>query len=112
MTNHSKVLGKIEIIIDKNLPPDILYKIDGVVSYLRKNNIEAILQESSLENGLKIIIKILSIGDISDKQMKKVFEIMFSNTKDDSNFCKLIDRDKEFLLPDDVGECLDWFIIE
>ena len=71
-----------------------------------------VLQEGDLEDDFKVIIKILEIGDISDKQMKEVFKIMFSGVNNKGNFSKLIDRDKEFRLPDDIEECLDWFIIE
>lgn len=112
MTGQPKIIGKMEISIKKNLSQEILSKIQGAISYLQKNNIEVVLQESNLKDNFKVIIKILDIGDITDKQIKETFKIMLSCVKGERNFVKLIDRDKEFHLPDDIEECLDWFIIE
>lgn len=112
MTSPSKTIGKIEISTDKNLAKDILSRIEKAVSNLRKSNIEIVLQESNLRDDLKVLIKIRDIGDISDKQIREAFKIMFPDVKGDRNFAKLIDREKEFRLPDDLDECLDWFIIE
>ena len=112
MTNQPKTIGKIEINVDKNLSQEILPRIHSTVSYLNKNNIDTVLQEGNLEDGFKVIIKILDLGDISDKQMKEAFRLMFTGVKVGNKFSKLVDRDKEFLLPDDIDECLDWFIVE
>ena len=112
MANQSNIIGKIEITIDKNLPREILSRINSAISYLHKYHIDVVLQDSNLKDSFKLIIKILEIGDITDKQMKEVFKIMFSGVKDDSSFSKLIDNEKEFRLPADIEECLDWFIIE
>lgn len=112
MTNQSQTVGKIEISIDKDLSQEILSKIHDAVSYLQRNNIRIISQESSFKDEFKVIIKILDIGDILNEQMKEALKIMFAGVKGKRNFAKLIDRDKEFRLPDDIEECLDWFIIE
>lgn len=113
MTNQSKIIGKIEISTDQSLSQEILSKIQETISYLHKENVDVVFfQESNLKDGFKVIIKILEIGDISDKQMREAFKTMFFGIKDGGNFSKLIDKDKEFRLPDDIEECLDWFIIE
>lgn len=105
-------IGKIIINVNKNLLLGILSSVHAATVNLLKNNIETVLQENDVNSEHKITIAILDIGDISDKQIREALKILFAGIKEKSNFVKLIHNEKEFYLPDEMEECIDWFTIE
>lgn len=98
--------------VDRNLSFTILSRIHAVAANLLKNNIEAVLQDNDVNSEYKVTIKILNIGNISDKQIREALKILFIGIKEKDDFVKLIHNGKEFYLPDEMEECIDWFIIE
>lgn len=104
-------MGKVIRNVNKNLTLGILSRVHATIANLLKNNIETVLQEN-VSSEHKITITILNIGDISDKQIREALKILFAGIKEKGNFVKLIHNEKEFYLPEDIEECIDWFIIE
>ena len=105
-------MGKVVINVNKNLTLGILSWVHATTANLLENNIETVLQENDVSSEHKITITILNIGDISDKQIREALKILFAGIKEKGNFVKLIHNEKEFYLPEDIEECIDWFIIE
>lgn len=112
MKTQPQSIGKVIITVNKDLSMAILSRVHAAVANLLNNSIETILQESDVKSEYKVIIKILNIGDILDKQIRGALKILFVGIKEKSNFVKLIHKNKEFYLPADMEECIDWFIIE
>ena len=103
-------MGKVIRNVNKNLTLGICPSPRHHSQFI-KNNIETVLQEN-VSSEHKITITILNIGDISDKQIREALKILFAGIKEKGNFVKLIHNEKEFYLPEDIEECIDWFIIE
>ena len=112
MKNEFRPIGKVLISMNKNLSFKFLSNIHAAISNLYKNNIEVAIQENNLNDQYELIVKILNMGNISDKPMREFLKLLFSGIKKNNNFVKLIHKKKEFQLPDEIGECIDWFIIE
>lgn len=112
MEKQIKIIGKIEININKNASSKILSRVHATISNLFKNNIKVIYREDNEDNKYVVIIKLLEIGGISDKHMREAFRILFAGIRENDNFVKFIDEEKELYLPDDTEECIHWFIIE
>lgn len=112
MEKQIKIIGKIEININKNVSFNILSRAHATISNLFRNNIKVIYREDNEDEKYIIIIKLLEIGDISDKHMREAFKVLFAGIREHNNFVKFIDEEKELYLPDDTEECIDWFIIE
>lgn len=60
----------------------------------------------------EIFIKVVEIGAITDKPIREVLSILFSMDSPIKDTAVKLECEKEFNLPDEIEECVDWFIIE
>jgi hypothetical protein len=80
---------------------------------LEDKDIEVVLEKLQTLEEADIQIDVVHVGDISEKEMKPFFESLFADMQEMSGTSvKLSDNNKNFQLPQELEECLDWFIQE
>jgi hypothetical protein len=103
--------GKIKI-TTRNLDVNTKPRIQAILDMLASYGIEGFINNEDTKNRkAEVIFEITEIGTISEKPIKEIISILFSENPLKGVEVRLRDDEKEFSLPDD-GECVDWFVIE
>ena len=104
------MIGKINIKFSDELPTSIKDSLNKFIEALQNEEIEIPTVPNSFST--EIIIEIVEMGNISDKNIKKPLKTLFENKEFNNLSVKLADDEKEFILPEAIEEAIDWFIIE
>lgn len=106
------------------LPDSALEKVNKAINVFKGFGIDTIRRSDDEGQSKEIIIKIIENEDISDKPIRQVLEILFSrrgyanpifhkeDEMKDISVRLITDDEQTFELPDQDGECIDWFMIE
>ncbi len=104
-------IGRIKLSRSKFVSLDTEERLNAMIAVLRNYNV-AIVNERIDSEEPAIRIEILDIGAIDSRHMKDALKVLFKGDRARKNSVKLIHENKIFNLPDDMDECLDWFLIE
>lgn len=107
--------GKLKVSTKDTLPDDLAGRVHQGVEILSSHGI-TVLQEqgqSSLEADL--LIDVIEMGDISHEHIKSFLLTLFPKEREIKGVTALVrdpEENKQFELPYDLGECVDWFRVE
>lgn len=115
--------GKITIETKGVLPDSVSKKVNKTINVFKGFGIDAVRENNDKCESKEIIIKIIENEGISDKPIRETLGVLFSkrsyaypifHKKDEMRDISVTLRvdERTFKLPDQDGECIDWFIIE
>jgi hypothetical protein len=105
--------GIIHIIIADSVPESVVERMEVLSGILAERSVKCAVERLRPDEGVDILIRVTEVGDISDKDVKDLLEAVFRKSRDVKGLTvALEDNEKRFQLPAEMGECIDWFVIE
>jgi hypothetical protein len=87
--------------------------MEALSSALVERGVKCTVERSRLDGDTDLSIRVTELGDISDKDVRRLLEAVFKKSKEAKGLTvALEDDEKRFQLPAEMGECIDWFVIE
>lgn len=104
--------AKIAIGLTNNLSPTHREVVTKAANVLRASEVDVIIREMQESDDSNITIEVLEAGTISEVEIKNFLSCLFADKSLSGISVELKDEERSFELPDEDGECIDWFIKE
>jgi hypothetical protein len=104
--------GQIEIEFRPDVADSVRERVQIISADLQDQGISMATRQADADSEQSVLIRVEEVGDISDIHVTALLDALFDGKELKGRSVVLADAEKSFSLPDDMGECIDWFIIE
>lgn len=109
------MIGNLKVTTKNTLPDEFARRVHQGVDVLRSHGIAVMHEQglSSLEADL--LIDVIEMGDISHAHIKPFLLALFPKKREVKGITAIVrdpEGNRQFEMPYDLGECVDWFRIE
>ena len=98
--------------LDNNLDQIQREKTTNAAKVLQSSGADVLYKNTKETNGSNISIEVKEYGMISEVEVRNFLLSLFADKSLSTVSVELKDNERSFQLPDEIEECIDWFIRE
>lgn len=103
---------QIQIEFRPDVPASVQERVQTVSADLQADGISMGFRQADPKAECSVLIKVEEVGDISDTHVTALLNAVFDGKEIKGHLVALEDDEKSFSLPDEMPECIDWFVNE
>jgi len=107
--------GKLKVSTKDTLPDEVATRVHQAAEFLSSHGITVLREQGNSSLEADILIEVIEMGDISHEHIKPFLLTVFPKERQIKGITAVLrdpEDNKQFEIPYDLGECVDWFRIE